>query len=302
LCPDHTPENAILTGMSRESKIADFDPNSAADELGGIYGLPFDTDEAQIVIVPVPWDVTVSYNDGAAGGPAAVLAASRQVDLYDPAVKDAWKIGIAMDEISEEVADESRRYRKLAVSSDDPNEEDVNAFMAHVVSVCGPIDVLVNNAGIARDGVLMFMDSAQWNDVLATNLGGAFLCTRAVVRGMMVRRWGRIINVASASGDAALPGQANYAASKAGLAGLTRALARELAPHGVLVNAVAPGLIETEMIGALKPAVRERLLQGIALRRVGQPEEVARVVTFLASDAASYITGQTIAIDGGLVS
>jgi len=190
----------------------------------------------------------------------------------------------------------------LAMRCDVSNEEDVNAFMAHVVSVCGPIDILVNNAGIARDGVLMFMDSAQWNDVLATNLGGAFLCTRAVVRGMMVRRWGRIINVASASGDAALPGQANYAASKAGLAGLTRALARELAPHGVLVNAVAPGLIETEMIGALKPAVRERLLQGIALRRVGQPEEVARVVTFLASDAASYITGQTIAIDGGLVS
>lgn len=110
--------------MSREEKIADFDPNSAADELGGIYGLPFDVDDAQIVIVPVPWDVTVSYKDGASGGPDAVLAASRQVDLYDPSVKDAWKIGIAMDDISEEVATESHRYRKLALEM---NEEDVNA-------------------------------------------------------------------------------------------------------------------------------------------------------------------------------
>ncbi|MEO8483486.1 MAG: 3-oxoacyl-ACP reductase FabG [Acidobacteriota bacterium] len=190
----------------------------------------------------------------------------------------------------------------LAMQCDVSNEAEVNGFMAHVASVLGPVDVLVNNAGIARDGVLLFMDSARWNDVLATNLGGPFLCTRAVVRGMMVRRWGRIINVASASADTALPGQANYAASKAGVVGLTRALARELAPHGVLVNAVAPGLIETEMLEGLKPAVREKLLQGVALQRVGQPEEVARVVTFLASDAASYITGQTIAIDGGLVS
>lgn len=190
----------------------------------------------------------------------------------------------------------------LAMRCDVANEEDVKAFMDHAAEALGPVDVLVNNAGIARDGVLVFMDNARWNDVLATNLGGPFLCTRAVVRGMMVRRWGRIINIASASADAALPGQANYAASKAGLVGLTRALARELAPHGVLVNAVAPGLIETEMLEGLKPAVRERLLQGVALQRAGQPEEVARVVTFLASDAASYITGQTIAIDGGLVS
>lgn len=192
--------------------------------------------------------------------------------------------------------------RAFAMRCDVSQEADVDAFMAQVTSLLGPIDVLVNNAGIARDGVLMFMDNARWNDVMATNLGGPFLCTRAVVRGMMVRRWGRIVNVASASADAALPGQANYAASKAGLGGLTRALARELAPHGVLVNAVAPGLIETEMIDGIKPAVRERLLQGIALQRLGQPEEVARVVTFLASDAASYITGQVIAIDGGLVS
>jgi 3-oxoacyl-[acyl-carrier protein] reductase len=192
--------------------------------------------------------------------------------------------------------------RAIALRCDVSNHGEVDAFMAAVTSQLGPIDILVNNAGISRDGVLMFMDDARWNEVLATNLGGPFLCTRAVVRGMMVRRWGRIVNVASASADAALPGQANYAASKAGLGGLTRALARELAPHGVLVNAVAPGLIETEMIDGIKPAVRERLLQGIALQRLGQPEEVARVVTFLASDAASYITGQVIAIDGGLVS
>jgi 3-oxoacyl-[acyl-carrier protein] reductase len=181
------------------------------------------------------------------------------------------------------------------------DEAQVQQVVNDAVGALGPIDILVNNAGVTRDGYLMMMDREKWDAVLRPNLDGAFFCTRAVVRGMLVRKWGRVISLTSPSAVAGLPGQANYAASKGGLIGLTRTLSRELAPKGVLVNAVMPGLIETDMTAAIPQATREAHLRNVPVGRLGTAADVAEVVAFLSSDAAAYVTGQVIGVDGGLV-
>lgn len=165
----------------------------------------------------------------------------------------------------------------------------------------GPIDILVNNAGLTRDNILLRLTEEDWDTVLDANLKGAFLTTRLVIRGMMKRRWGRIINIASVVGIAGNKGQSNYAASKAGLIGFTRSVAREYASRNVLVNCVAPGYIQTDMTRGLPEEARAALLEGVALGRPGSPEDVAGAVVFLASDLGGYITGQVIVVDGGMV-
>jgi len=177
----------------------------------------------------------------------------------------------------------------------------VDELVKRVEAEFGGLDVLVNNAGVTADNLLVRMGEAEWDQVLDTNLKGAFQLTRAAARGMMRRRQGRIINITSVVGLTGNKGQANYAASKAGLIGLTKAVAKELASRNVLCNAVAPGFIETEMTAALGEGARAALLSQIALGRLGTGEDVAGVVRFLAGPAAAYITGQVIVVDGGMV-
>ncbi|HEX2202206.1 MAG TPA: 3-oxoacyl-ACP reductase FabG [Longimicrobium sp.] len=181
------------------------------------------------------------------------------------------------------------------------SSEAVNELVKRVEEEMGSLDVLVNNAGVTRDNVLMRIKDEDWDAVLDTNLRGAFNTIRAASRGMMKRRAGRIVNITSVVGLMGNKGQANYAASKAGVLGLTKSVAKELASRGVLVNAVAPGYIETDMTADLPDAAREALSGAIALGRLGRPEDIAPVVRFLAGPGASYITGQTLVVDGGMV-
>jgi 3-oxoacyl-[acyl-carrier protein] reductase len=185
--------------------------------------------------------------------------------------------------------------------ADVADAEAVNALVKRVEDEMGSLDVLVNNAGVTRDNVLMRIKDEDWDAVVDTNLRGAFNTIRAASRGMMKRRAGRVINVSSVVGITGNKGQANYAASKAGLIGLTKSVAKELASRGVLVNAVAPGYIETDMTSELPEAAREALSSQIALGRLGRPEDIAPVVRFLAGPGAAYITGQVLVVDGGMV-
>jgi 3-oxoacyl-[acyl-carrier protein] reductase len=191
--------------------------------------------------------------------------------------------------------------RATGVACDVAQADQVEAAIAAAEGALGPIDILVNNAGLTRDNILLRLTDADWNAVLDANLKGAFHTTRAVIKGMMKRRAGRIVNITSIVGLTGNKGQANYAASKAGLIGFTKSVAKEYASRGVLANCVAPGFIETDMTAALPDEARATLLQDIALGRLGRPEDVAGTVLFLASDLAGYITGQVLVVDGGMV-
>jgi 3-oxoacyl-[acyl-carrier protein] reductase len=186
-------------------------------------------------------------------------------------------------------------------SCDVADPDACKALVEQVEAALGPVDILVNNAGITRDNILMRLKDEDWNDVIATNLGGAFNMIRSVTRGMMKRRDGVIVNVSSVVGLSGNAGQANYAASKAGLHGLTRSVAKELASRNVRCNAVAPGFITTDMTAALNESQVDDLKARIPLGRLGDPADVAGLVRFLAGPAAGYITGQIIAVDGGMV-
>lgn len=189
----------------------------------------------------------------------------------------------------------------VAYQADVSDETQTEAMVKFTLDRYGRINILVNNAGITRDNLLMRMKSEDWDKVMNINLKGVYNCTKAAIRPMLKQKQGRIINVASVVGVMGNAGQANYAAAKAGIIGFTKSVAKEVASRGILVNAVAPGLIATDMTADLPDGVKEELLKSIPLGRWGEPAEVAEVVLFLASPASSYITGQTIHIDGGMV-
>jgi 3-oxoacyl-[acyl-carrier protein] reductase len=207
---------------------------------------------------------------------------------------------VGRDRVKAEIVAGELGERAVGVGADVTDAGQVEAAVTAAERALGPVEILVNNAGITRDNLLLRMSEAEWDEVLQANLKGAFHTTKAVLKGMMKRRAGRIINVSSIIGITGNKGQANYAASKAGLIGFTKSVAKEYGSRGLLVNAVAPGFIDTDMTSALPEEARTAMLGGIALGRFGRPEDVAGAVLFLASDLAGYITGQVLVVDGGL--
>ncbi len=217
----------------------------------------------------------------ATAGATVALNATRDVSAAEQAVRAAG------GRCSTHVADIRR-------------PEEAERLVAEVNAAHGSLDILINNAGINRDTLLLRMSSAEWDDVLATNLTGAFLCTKAALKPMLRKRWGRIVMMGSVVGLKGNAGQANYTASKAGLVGLARSVALEVATRSITVNVVAPGFIETEMTGRLNDAQRDQVRSRVPLGAFGTPEDVAEAVAFLASEEAGYITGQVLMVDGGL--
>lgn len=204
----------------------------------------------------------------------------------------------AAEETAAKVEEKGAKAALMRFSVSDPDA--VKAAFKEILDTHGRIDVLVNNAGIARDTLLALMKESQWDEVMDTNLKGAFLCSQAVIKPMMRQRYGRIVNVTSVVGVIGNAGQCNYSAAKAGIIGFTRSLAREIISRNITVNAVAPGFIQTDMTLSLPEKAREGLLALIPAARYGTPEDIAAAVAFLASDAAGYITGQVIHVNGGM--
>ena len=207
---------------------------------------------------------------------------------------------------SKEQAEETVRQiiemgrKAVAIQADVSEEADCVRMFAQAEEALGPVDILVNNAGITRDGLAVRMSGEDFEKVLDVNLKGAFYCMKLAAKGMMKRRYGRIVSISSISGVKGNPGQINYCAAKAGIIGMTKSLARELAPRGITVNAIAPGYIESDMTAVLPDKVKESVLSQVPLGRMGKPEDIAQAAVFLASDQASYITGQTLLVDGGM--
>ena len=204
------------------------------------------------------------------------------------------------EESANAIVSELGEENAAAVKCNVANAEEVEKLVEETLTRWGKIHILVNNAGITRDTLVLRMSQEDFESVLATNLTGAFLTSKAVMRPMMKERWGRIINIASVVGLVGNPGQANYVASKAGLIGMSKSMAREVASRNILVNCIAPGFIGTDMTAKLNDSQKEAISGQIALGRMGDPKDVAAAVTFLASDDASYITGQVLAVDGGM--
>ena len=239
------------------------------------------------------------------GKKAIVTGASRGIGLAiaTELAREGADVAILSTSVKEDLAAKLSAELGVQVKSyacDVANSETVQSVFKQIIADMGTVDILVNNAGITRDGLLMRMKDEDFDAVIATNLRSVFLCTRAVSRTMMGNRSGHIVNVSSINALRGQAGQSNYAAAKAGVIGLTRTNAMELAPRGITVNAVAPGFIDTDMTAKLGAEIREKYASQIPLGRLGQPEDVAKLVAFLASDDAKYITGQIIGVDGGL--
>jgi len=230
---------------------------------------------------------------GASGGIGA--AAARALHARGATVALAARRAEALQALADELG---ARAHVIPCDLSDPAA--VDALPKAAAAAMGSVDILVNNAGVTRDNLFMRMSDAEWDAVIAVNLTAAFRLSRGVLRGMMKARWGRIVSITSIVGATGNPGQGNYAASKAGLTGMSKALAAEVASRGVTVNCVAPGFVETDMTAALTPAQTEKLLSAIPSGRMGASEEIAAAVVYLASPEAAYVTGQTLHVNGGM--